>query len=254
MSWIVRLSKPGAILAPLAGGAPGYGVFARADRRRRPVALVPEAAVKRAVSDGALTPCEAGYALTADGEARAAREQAGSAGFAAQHGEIVRRIVMEPQGERTAFARTGGPLDRYLRPHGARPALLEPVHAAAAAMLKRDYDLSALAGRVTQDWSGQPGAAVRSAPKDRAEAPARRLDAQARFLAALDAVGTGFDRLLMNVLIRETGMMAAERDLNWPERTGAPALRQALDRLTVHYRLQRGAEAAAGRREQARGP
>jgi len=41
------------------------------------------------------------------------------------------------------------------------------------------------------------------------------------------------------VVIRETGMGIAERDLGWPERTGAPALKLALDRLAIHYRLKR---------------
>ncbi|MFP4519413.1 MAG: DUF6456 domain-containing protein [Oceanicaulis sp.] len=237
--WVERLAKPGCVLAPRTRGAPGYGVFVHGDRRRRPVALVSEAEVRRAQSDGVIAPGKAGYVLTEDGLRRAAREASGAAGFAVQHGPVSRRILMEPAGMRTVFARTGGPLDRYLRPRGAKPALLEPVHAAAAALLVRDYERSALPSRVTQDYTGVPGGKTRAAPKDRAEAPVSRLNAQERFFAALDAAGPGFDRLLTNVLIRETGMVKAERALGWPERSGAPALKTALERLAKHYRLKR---------------
>ncbi|MEQ8403555.1 MAG: DUF6456 domain-containing protein [Oceanicaulis sp.] len=239
MGWIERLARPGRVLAPLPGARPGYGIFANGDRRRRPLAVVSGTELARALSDGAVEAVDGGYALTRDGAKRAVREGAGAAGFALQHGPIERRILMEPTGERTAFARTGGPLDRYLTPQNGKPALLDKIHGAAAAMLVRDYQRSALTSRVTQDWSGQPGAKTRAAPKDRAEAPVSRLDAQERVFAALDAVGPGFDRLLMNVLIRETGMSTAERELGWPERTGAPALKLALERLAIHYRLKK---------------
>lgn len=239
MSWVRRLARPGRILAPLPAGKPGYGVFAAGDRRRRPLALVGEAELRRALSDGALEPAGGGYTLTGEGEARARRDEAGAAGFAVQHEPVERRIVMEAEGERSVFARSGGPLARYFRTRNGKPPLLEPVHAAAAQILLRDYNRSALQSRVTQDWSGMPRAGTRAAPKDRTEAPVSRLDAQERVLAALDSVGPGFDRLLMNVVIRETGMTRAERELGWPERTGAPALKMALDRLAIHYRLKR---------------
>ncbi|MGX6648126.1 DUF6456 domain-containing protein [Maricaulaceae bacterium MS644] len=239
MSWIERLARPGRLLAPLPAGRAGYGVFAGGDRRRRPLALVSKAELRRALSDGALEPVAGGYALTGDGEDRARRDEAGAAGFTVQHGRVERRIVMEREGERSVFARSGGPLARYFRAQNGKPPLLQPVHAAAAQLLERDYTLSALQSRVTQDWSGMPRASSRAAPRDRAEAPVSRLDAQERVLAALDAVGPGFDRLLLNVVIRETGMRLAERELGWPERTGAPALKLALDRLAIHYRLKR---------------
>ncbi|XBQ15322.1 MAG: DUF6456 domain-containing protein [Oceanicaulis sp.] len=243
--WLKRLDGPGRVLAPLPGGRKGWGVFAGADRRRRPLAVVKDAEARAAISDGALEKTEAGYALTGAGRSKAAREGAGEGlAFLAQHGGLKPRAVMEPSGERTAIARPDSPLKRYLEPRGGKPALLDAVHAAAADIFVRDYERSALQSRVTQDWSGTPGGETRSAPKDRAEAPVTRLDAQARVMDALDAAGPGFDRLILNVLIRETGMLAAERDLGWPERTGAAALKMALDRLAIHYRLKRPERAA----------
>ncbi|MFW5661103.1 MAG: DUF6456 domain-containing protein, partial [Oceanicaulis sp.] len=178
---------------------------------------------------------------TPAGAAKVARRAAPEPfGFLAQHAALGRRPIVDRKGVRLALARMDGPLARYLRPQGTKPPLLSAVHASAAEIFTRDYARSALQSRVTQDWSGLPGAKTRAAPKDRADAPGTRLDAQKRVMDALDAAGPGYDRLLMNILVRETGMLAAERDLGWRERTGAPALKIALDRLAAHYRLTPG--------------
>ncbi|MEA5400812.1 DUF6456 domain-containing protein, partial [Synechococcus sp. BA-124 BA4] len=47
----------------------------------------------------------------------------------------------------------------------------------------------------------------------------------------------GLDRLLTALVLRDAPMSAAENELGWPSRSGAPALRLALDRLAIHYRL-----------------
>ena len=240
-SWMRRLDGDGRVLAPLPAGRSGYGVFAGADRRRRPFATAAERAVRAGVSDGVLHAVEGGYALTPEGRARIARTDSRTdQPFADQHRRSGPRIVMEAGGERVAWGdlETCAPLARHLKPKGGKPALLEAVHAAAAQILVRDYERSALTSRVTMNWSPAPGGSTRRAPKDRAEAPVSRLDAQTRVLDALEAVGPGLDRLLTNILLREVGMGAAERDLGWPDRTGAPALKLALDRLAIHYRLK----------------
>lgn len=240
--WMRRLDRPGRVLAPLPAGRGGYGVFAGADRRRRPFAKVSEREVAEALASGRLEEGREGLVLTEDGRARIARADGRSGqAFADQHRRLAIRTVMEPDGARTVLADADAcaPLARYLRPQGGKPALLEPVHASAAAILVRDYERSALTSRVTMNWSPTSGGKTRSAPKDRAEAPVSRLDAQTRVMDALDAVGPGLDRLLTNVLLREVGMGRAERELGWPERTGAPALKLALDRLAIHYRLKK---------------
>jgi hypothetical protein len=239
--WMRRLDREGRVLAPLPAGRSGFGVFAGADRRRRPFATAKASEVSAALSDGVLQGCGGGYVLSPEGQARIARADSRTGqGFADQHRSVILRTLMEPQGERAvlADAEACAPLARYLKPQRGKPALLQPVHAQAAQILVRDYERSALTSRVTMNWSPAPGGKTRSAPKDRAEAPVSRLDAQARVMDALDAVGPGLDRLLTNVLLREAGMGRAERELGWPERTGAPALRLALDRLAIHYRLK----------------
>jgi hypothetical protein len=239
--WMRRLDRPGRVLAELPAGRSGYGVFAGSDRRRRPFATAPATEVRAALSDGALQDGEGGYVLTPEGRARITRADSRTGqGFADQHRTVTLRTIMEPAGERAvlADAEACAPLARYLKPQGGKPALLEPVHAQAAQILVRDYERSALTSRVTMNWSPAPGGKIRSAPKDRAEAPVSRLDAQTRVMDALEAVGPGLDRLVTNILLREVGMGRAERELGWPERTGAPALKLALDRLAIHYRLK----------------
>jgi hypothetical protein len=240
--WMRRLNSDGRVLAPLPAGRSGYGVFPSADRRRRPFATVTVKEVREAVSAGALDEEADGYRLTIEGRARLDRADARTdQPFADQHRTLAVRRVMEADGARSALADANAcaPLARYLRPQGGKPALLEAVHASAASILVRDYERSALTSRLTMSWSPTSGGKTRSAPKDRAEAPGVRLDAQKRVLDALDAVGPGLDRLLTNVLLREVGMCRAERELGWPERTGAPALKLALDRLAIHYRLKK---------------
>ena len=239
-SWMRRLDRPGRVLAPLPGGHPGFGVFAGPDRRRRPLARAGEREVRAAVSDGALIKSGQGLVLSEDGRKRLARLEAlGEQPFAAQHQRPQRRIVMEPEGERSVMAASApGPLARYLKASGGKPALLETVHASAGALFVRDYERSALSSRVTADLSAPPGDRRRSAPSDRCDIPVMRLDAQTRVLEALEEVGPGLDRLLFAILIRETGMGAAERELDWPQRAGAVMLKIALDRLAMHYRLK----------------
>ncbi len=247
-AWMRRLSKEGCVLAPLPAGQGGYGVYAGSDRRRRPFARVGRAEVQRAISDGLLSRVGEGYRLSADGQGRLVRlQQTSDQPFADQHRKPARRQIMDTQGLRTVVASTApGPLARYLKPVGNRPALLDPVHAGAAAIFICDYERSALTSRVTADWSAQPRNKHRSAPADRADAPGSRLDAQARVMEALDAVGPGLDTLVFAILIREAGMGETEREQGWPERAGAAMLKLALDRLAVHYRLMERPETPVG--------
>lgn len=63
-------------------------------------------------------------------------------------------------------------------------------------------------------------------------------------MAALSEVGPGLDHWLVEVLIRQQTVSVVEGRLNWPRRAGAQALKLALDRLAVHYRLKVGQRAA----------
>lgn len=251
-SWMIRLARPGRRVAALPG-ARGYGVFAGADRRRRPLAILPEKEFQSALSSGVLVPGPDSqhWLLSEAGRARLTRESAPAQGmeaderFAAQHRTLVERPVMEASG-RISMARASleaSPLARYALARPGQKALLERVHVTAAERLRADYDASTLRSRVTSDWSGVPRSGARGAV-DRADAPARALDARNRVMDALGAAGPGLDRLLVNIVIRETGMERAVRDLDWPDKAGTTALRLALDRLAVHYGMKRRAQIA----------
>ncbi|MGY6661669.1 MAG: DUF6456 domain-containing protein [Glycocaulis sp.] len=249
-SWLIRLARPGRRIAALPGGR-GYGVFAGADRRRRPLAVLSARELSAGVSDGTLEAGEGGtcWTVTEAGLARLKREEVPGSNdegrFAAQHRRLEPRAVMQADGRVVAALANGdaSPVARYAVARPGRAALLERVHVTAADRLRADYDASTLRSRVTSDWSGVP----RSGPRgghDPAGAPARALDARERVMAALAAAGPGLDRLLINIVIRETGMERAVRDLDWPDKAGGTALHLALDRLAIHYGLKRAARAA----------
>lgn len=249
-SWLIRAARTGRRVAPLPGGR-GHGVFAGADRRRRPLALLSEREFRAALRDGTLEQGDDGahWRVSEAGHARLAREQAPGAqtdgGFGTQHRRLEPRAVMEADG-RMAVAEANGdvsPVARYAAARPGRPALLERVHVTAADRLRGDYDASTLHSRVTQNWSGVARSGTRS-PHDSADAPARALDARTRVMDALEAVGPGLDRLLINIVIRETGMERGVRELDWPDKAGGTALKLALERLAVHYGLKRPARVA----------
>jgi len=250
-SWLARAARPGCRIAPLPGRR-GYGVFASADRRRRPLARLSESELKAGLADGTLVAGADGshWCLGDAGRARLKRLERSDddegQGFQAQHRTLHARPVMQADG-RIVVAQASleaSPLARYAVDRPARPAALERVHVTAAERLRADYDASTLRSRVTSDWSGLPRSGRRGG-QDTADAPARALDARTRVMDALAAAGPGLDRLLVSIVIRETGMERAVRDLDWPDKAGLTALRLALERLAVHYGLKRPARVAS---------
>jgi len=141
-SWLKRLDAPGRVLAPLPGGRRGYGVFSGADRRRRPLAIAAPGEVRDAEADGVLEAGPHGLTLTAAGRARLKREDA-AGDFSAQHRRTGPRNVMGPDGRLQTVQvdlDAASPLARYARARGDQPALIEPLHLAAASILRQDYE------------------------------------------------------------------------------------------------------------------
>jgi len=250
-AWMVRLARPGRVLAPLAGGRTGYGVYAAADRRRRPSAIATVREMAQALSGGQIE--EAGeevYRLSAAGHSALRRFEAPCPevdAFAQQHRHLSTRSVIDAHGriEEVTVNLSESPLARYARATtpGSAP-LLSAGQVMAGERLRADYHRSAMGSPAGSDWTRLPGGGTRGFRCDPADAPVSRIDARRRVMDALAAVGPGFDRLLVSVLLRETGMQAAERTLAWPDRSGAPALKLALDRLAVHYGILAPAAAA----------
>lgn len=248
--WILRLAKPGRVLAPLPGARTGYGVYAGSDRRKRPFAVASAKETACALSAGTIEQAGGGvFVLSEAGRVQARREASpGSVEdrYGHQHRELGPRNVIDRAGRiETVLANlSDSPLARYVRVSEGRPALLEPDHVMAGERLRIDYHRSAMGAPAMSDWTRPPRGKTPSLRSDPGDAPVARLDAKKRVMDALAAVGPGFDRLLISICLRETGMSAAERELDWPARAGAPALKLALERLAIHYGIKRGAKVA----------
>jgi uncharacterized protein DUF6456 len=107
----------------------------------------------------------------------------------------------------------------------------------AGEALRRDYELSQLAPRVTMQWDAPPaGKTARGAPEGLSPGEAQ-IAAKERFSAAIAVLGPGLEDIAWRVLCAGEGLKAAEGELGWPARSGKLVLTLALDRLADHYRL-----------------
>lgn len=245
--WLRRLETPGALLLP-DGGQGGFAVFPKGDRRRRPLARVPRKDVLTARADGWLSAVEDGFALSRDVEQRSAREQAGEAGFLAQHGGLERAILLDEAGRDIPVVRRSeaSPLARWIRPgpDGSVP-LLDRAEFEAGERLRADHARSTMSQRLTADWTAPPRSGSGRGPAGPEDAPLAVLAAKDRVMDALAALGPGLDRVVFAACIRETGLTRIEREECWPKRSAKIALKLGLTRLAVHYGMKRAQPSAA---------
>lgn len=224
------LTRPGAHLAPVASG---YAVRGSADRRRRALLTLDEAAFAALTLDPGLKPRKGGGWTLAARPARPAPDRAGRPGFI--EGE---RTVVEPDGRLTPRRANLGesPIAWLARRRDAagRP-WLEPREAAAGERLREDFHRAGLIGRMTMSWDAGPksrgGRGPGLEPAERARA------AKARIAAALEAAGPGLRGMLEQVCLAGSALEAAERTLGLPRRSGKTVLKLALGRLADHYRI-----------------
>jgi len=236
---LARLAAPGAVLA-LDRSGKGFGVFPGGDRRRRPVIRLNDAEVRELVSCGALCADEKGaYVLSEAGHARVAREAAAPAeAFAAQHGCIVDRAIVDADGD--VRAARGYDAERALRRlsalrDGAGRPWLDGAELAAAARLKADWERGEIGLVRGSDWRAPPkGSSPRGADAQQA-AMAARCDARRRASDALAALASPLRAVVERVLLREEGLEALERAEAWPARSGKLALKLALAQLAENY-------------------
>jgi hypothetical protein len=107
----------------------------------------------------------------------------------------------------------------------------------AGEQLRADFTRAGLEPSVTMRWDAAPrdkGARSSGGHDHRTIA---RIDAHARFHAALDAVGPGLADVCWRVICAGEAMPGVERALGWPSRSGRIILALALDRLANHYRI-----------------
>lgn len=116
---------------------------------------------------------------------------------------------------------------------------LESEQVEAGERLRRDFVRAGMTPRMTPGYDGAPvndrgGRAFIGLNHTEAQLSARR-----RFLNATNSVGPELSGVLLRVCCFLEGIAEAERQLDWPVRSGKVVLRIALDHLVRHYRAPR---------------
>lgn len=233
--WMRCLAREGAQLRACPDAPGRLAVYPSGDRRRRPLARLDDRQCRDALASGILTEAgEEGWILTPEGHNRLLRDQAGEQGHAGQHREMVARTLLAEDGALRQVR-----VNALASPLGRWAAGLSPPQLAAGERFCSDYACSTLQQAVTRNWSATPGChrqGWRGAPED---APLAAIAAKDRVMAALDAVGTGLDQLLVAVCVREESLAAVERRFGWARRSASTILKLALQQLARHYGLER---------------
>jgi len=108
----------------------------------------------------------------------------------------------------------------------------------AGERIRGDYETAALGARVTMRWDAGPRMAGRRGPPEGLDPTLARIAAHRRFDAAIAALGAGLGDVVWRVICAGEGLVAAEKGLGWPSRSGKLVLGLALDRLADHYGLR----------------
>jgi len=245
-----RLAAPSAYLRAVTGG---FGVFVARNRFRKPVTVISDRVMQGLLSRDFVEPApddghKSGkperqkYRLGPSGVSFLRRLGArGEDRYAAQHRQMEQKRL--PPDEWTpcrVWVNEGeSPIGWLRRRKGSngRP-LLSDAAFDAAERLREDFTLARLMPRVTTDWNLAPGTAPRRrGPETALAVTDAALAARQRVHDALSAVGPGLSDALLQVCCHLKGLEEAERDLNWPRRSGKLVLAMALDRLAIHYGL-----------------
>ncbi len=231
-----RMATPGAALAP---DGDGYAVFAKGDRRRRPLARLPSHVVRELETSGAIAALADGaFMLTQAGRARIRRGEAEAGeNYLAQHAEIISRHIAEGAG--TVRSVRGLELNASVRRLGAlRDASGAPwlsgAELAAAVRLRNDWE-AGQGGLVRgSDWSAPPKGGGRRGPGSALEgAMAFHCDARRRVADALASIAPPLRRVVERVCLYDDGLEALERAEGWPARSGKLALKLGLAQLAT---------------------
>ncbi len=109
---------------------------------------------------------------------------------------------------------------------------------AAGERLQRDFEMAQVDVSGGLDWQGMMGGTGSTAPGG--TRTDRRMDARARFDAAMFTVQPELGDMLLRVCCQEQGMEVVEGELQMPQRSGKFMLRIALQYLKRHYDGQGG--------------
>lgn len=235
---LARLAAPDAVLALDRTGS-GYGVFTGGDRRRRPLVRLKTAEVRELESDGVIVARgDDVFVLSAAGAARVLREAAlPGEQFAAQHGALVSRAVIDPDGAVRSVRGldADAPMRRLAGLRDASGAAwLDRGELVAANALRADWALGEIGALRRSDWMAAPIGSGSRGPNNAQEAAmARRCDARRRVAEALARLAPPLRRAVERVVLREEGLEALERAEGWPARSGKLALKLGLAQLAA---------------------
>ena len=104
----------------------------------------------------------------------------------------------------------------------------------AGERLRADYERAQLGPSVTMRWDP---VRIRSTNQDGLAPSERQVAARQRFDGAIAAAGRGLEDILWRVVCACETVTAAEKELDWPARSGKLVLRIALERVADFYRI-----------------
>ncbi|RAI38325.1 DUF6456 domain-containing protein [Rhodoplanes roseus] len=122
--------------------------------------------------------------------------------------------------------------------------MIEPEQFSAGERLRADFTFAQIGPRLTVDWTAalSPGSVGGGGPASLTDAV---IGARQRLATALDAAGTEFSGLLLDVCCFLKGLEDVERERSWPPRSAKVVLQLGLDRLVRHYGLAARARKSA---------
>src|SRR3954454_11768887 len=149
--------------------------------------------------------------------------------FPAQHQDLVQaRIAFEGRSAAVTLDASESPLDwlRRRKDASGAPLIDEACHQAGE-RLRLDLTLAAMLPRVTAKWDAAVADKARGAPRDPASSTDSAVAARQRVVRALEAVGSDFADLLIDLCGFLTGLAEIERARDWPVRSGKVIARLA---------------------------
>lgn len=233
---LTRLASLGAVLARDRNGD-DYGVFVGGDRRRRPIARLVSASVRRLASEGVIVACGRDvFELSDAGRMRLRRDAAeAEPQFLAQHVSVETRVVVDAEGGERVVR--GVARSNVLRKLAALPgangaAWLSAAELQAAQTLRSDWEASQAGVTRGSDWSAPPmGSGGRGVGNSQERVMAARCDRSRRVATALAALAPPLRRVVERVCFHEDGLELVERGEGWPARSAKLALKLALAQL-----------------------
>ncbi len=146
----------------------------------------------------------------------------------------VEQRIEDPQGRtQTVMVNIGESPLAWLHSRGHVSAR----HNIAGEKLREDWEKAGLGARVTMGWDAAPREKNRRGGAGGFDPNAMQMNAKARFDAAILAAGPGLSDILWRVVCAGEGIVAAEKALGWPTRSGKLVLTLALDRVADWYRV-----------------